>query len=64
MSSANPILVSCLPAMLTIPTYPSNTSVMICSKKILKSMGDGKHTCLELLSYRSIVEHCTSCIAV
>ena len=55
MSSTNLKGVSCLPHMLTVLPCPSNTSVMICSKKTLNSIRDSMHPCLEPLSNRSIV---------
>ena len=46
MSFANLELVSCLPPMLTLPSCPSNASVMIRSKNTLNSTGESRHPCL------------------
>ena len=46
MSSANRRLVIFLPPMLTFPSCSSRASDMICSRKMLKRVGDRRHPCL------------------
>ena len=46
MSSANRKLVIFLPPMLTFPSCSSRASGLIRSKKMLKRVGDRRHTCL------------------
>ena len=45
MSSANRRLVIFLPPMLTFPSCSSRASDMICSRKMLKEVGDRRHHC-------------------
>ena len=46
VSSANRSLVIFLPPMLTFPSCSSRASDMIRSRKLLKRVGDRRHTCL------------------
>ena len=44
-SSANQELVISRPPMLTLPSWPSNASHMILSRKTLKRVGESRHPC-------------------
>ena len=65
-SADNVLEMSVVPRVrgVTVPTCPSNASVMIRSKRTLKSMGDSRHPCIDPLSNRSIVENCAGCIYI
>jgi len=46
MSSAKRRLLMLRPPILTLPSKDSRASVIICSRKMLKRQGDGRHPCL------------------
>ena len=69
MSSSNRRLVIFRPPMLTFPSCSSRASDMICSRKMLKRVGDRRHPCLtptcsEPFSYAAIHLDCTCSLVI